>query len=306
MFDNATNFSITNVTIDGAAYGRPPSNRGAGGIFIRHSTNGTVANNRVSWSLADSIHITGGSHNIRVAGNSVDHSLDDSIAVVNYNDGTGDVVIEGNTVQDNRAGRGITAVGASNVQMRNNTISGNTGDGAGVYIASEPAYNTAPPRNILVEGNTIQNTGGPGKGHGQIMLWSGKGPVSNVTIRNNQVRDSKRPDLAVVLSGSMNGITLEGNQIDGEISKRNGASFNGSNSTNNSNMANGVPVPAPAGGGTGGGGDGTPTPPPLPPSPTPDLTPRGSSAPGWTPNTVLPAIEAMRRTITTTTRPPNC
>jgi hypothetical protein len=76
------------------------------------------------------------------------------------------------------------------------------------------------------------------------MIWSGAGPVSNVTIKDNQIRDSKRANLAVVVSGKTSGITLEGNQIDGEIAKRNGGSFNGNNTTNDSRMASSAPVPA--------------------------------------------------------------
>jgi conjugal transfer/entry exclusion protein len=243
--EDADNFSVTGLTMNGAAYGVPPKGQGGGNIFIRHSTNGTISNNALSYTMADAIHMTGGSHDIEVTGNRVDHAGDDSIAAVNYGDGTGGVQISGNTVTDNLWGRGITAVGASDVQITGNYIKGNSADLAGVYVASEPAYNTAAPRNVVVEGNTVQDTGGPGKGHGQIMLWSGKGPVSNVTIRDNEVRDSKRPDLAVVLSGSMSGITLEGNQIDGEISRRNGGSYNGSgNTTNDASMAAGAPVPA--------------------------------------------------------------
>lgn len=49
-----------------------------------------------------------------------------------------------------------------------------------------------------------------------------------------------------------------------------------------------------------------PSPPALPPSPTPDLTPQGSSAAGWTPNVTMPTIDSMRRSVMTTTRPPNC
>jgi hypothetical protein len=268
MVQDATGFTLRGLTLDGAAYGTPQY--GGGPIFVYRSTNGTVANNRLSYTHADAIHITGGSQNIDVTGNRVDHSHDDGIAVVNYGDGAGNVRINGNTVLENRWGRNITAVGASNVQITDNYIKGNSADGAGVYIASEPRYNTAAPRNVVVEGNSIQDTGGPGKGHGQIMLWSGKGPVSDVTIRDNEVRDSKRDDLAVVISGKTNDITLEGNQVDGEITRRGGGSFDGSgNTTNDPQMANAAPVPAGmpiqvADNGTNDGGSGTPAPqPPL-------------------------------------------
>jgi hypothetical protein len=249
--ENANNFSVTGLRLDGAAYGAPSSG-GGGNVFVRNSRGGTVANNQISYSMADAIHITGNSRDVQVTGNRVDHAGDDSIAVVNYGDGAGGVRINGNTVTDNRWGRGITAVGASDVQIQNNFIDGNESDGAGVYVASEPAYNTPPPRNVEISGNTIQNTGGAGKGHGQVMLWSGAGPISGVTIRDNDVRSSERDDLAVVLSGSMSGVNLEGNQIDGEITRRNGGNFGGSgNTTNDPTMANSAPVPA-----------GTPTPAP--------------------------------------------
>lgn len=48
------------------------------------------------------------------------------------------------------------------------------------------------------------------------------------------------------------------------------------------------------------------SPPALQPTPTPDLTPQGSSASGWRPDTVIPTLESMRRAIMTTTTPPNC
>jgi nitrous oxidase accessory protein NosD len=198
----------------------------------------------VKYAQADSIHITGGSTDIDVTGNRIVGSNDDGIAVVNYGDGAGNVRIDGNTVTGNRWGRNITAVGASDVKITNNFIDGNAADGAGVYVASEPAYNTAAPKNVLIQGNTIQDTGGPGQDHGQIMLWSGKGPISDVTIRDNEVRDSKKGDLAVVISGQTSNVMLEGNNIDGEISRRNGGSYDGDGNTmNDSDMASAAPVP---------------------------------------------------------------
>jgi parallel beta-helix repeat protein len=242
---DANNFTVSGVTFDGAAYGVPPRGQGAGDLFVYNSTDGTITNNSLSYTWADAIHITGGSNDIDVTNNRVDHSGDDGIAVVNYGDGTGDVGISGNTVTNNLWGRGITAVGSSDVQITNNLISGNEADLAGVYVASEPAYNTDVPRNVLVEGNTIQDTGGAGTGHGQIMLWSGQGALSNVTVRDNEVRNSERSDLAVVVSGPMNGVTVDGNSIDGAITRRNGGSYNdGGNSTSDTSMANSVSVPA--------------------------------------------------------------
>jgi hypothetical protein len=53
-----------------------------------------------------------------------------------------------------------------------------------------------------------------------------------------------RADLAVVVSGKTSGIILEGNSIDGEISRRGGGSYGGDgNTTNDVRMASSAPVP---------------------------------------------------------------
>jgi hypothetical protein len=48
------------------------------------------------------------------------------------------------------------------------------------------------------------------------------------------------------------------------------------------------------------------TPPAMQPTPAPDLTPQGSSASGWQPNTVSPSIDQLRGIISSRTKPPNC
>jgi len=68
-------------------------------------------------------------------------------------------------------------------QLRN-YVKGNSANLAGIYVASEGSYGTAAPKNVLVQGNTVQDTGGPG--HGQIMLFSGNGPLSNVAVKEGQ------------------------------------------------------------------------------------------------------------------------
>jgi hypothetical protein len=314
----AKNFTVQNVTFNGHANGKPTEHGvGGGNLFIKNSQGGEILNNKLYGTLADAIHLTGGTRNVTVAGNYIENASDDGIAVVNYKDGSGGVTIQGNTVVGNRWGRNITAVGADSVQIVDNYVRGNSSDGAGIYIASEKSYGTAAPKNILVQGNSLQDTGGPGKGHGQLMIYAGNGTIDGVTVNDNEIRDSKRDDLAAVISGSTRGVVLEGNNIDGEISRRGSGNFAGNgNTTNDPKMAsaapvpNRPPVPGSSGGGPGGGstgpGPGEYTPPTVPPSPTPDLTPRGSSAAGWRPNVTLPQVEQMRDRITNLTRPPNC
>ena len=120
----------------------------------------TVARNVVYRTYSDGIHVTGKALDGRIICNTVRETGDDMIAVVGYGAGTepvvGQVLIEANDVVGNYWGRGITAVGAKDVTIRNNKI-GMTTRGAGVLVTSEKYWKTANVRNILVEGNIISD-----------------------------------------------------------------------------------------------------------------------------------------------------
>jgi polygalacturonase len=226
MVQNAHNFLVRGLTLNGQGFSRTPK-YGGGALFIYHSSHGKILNNHLLYTAADAIHITGGSQNIAVEGNRIEFAGDDGIAVVNYGEAVRNrILIKNNTILNNRWGRNISAVGGQDVQISGNDIMGNTADGAGIYIASEPAYDTAGPSNILVQDNTLQNTGGPDKGHGQIMLWNGNDKsISDVQIRNNRIQASKRGDLAIVVSNTVRDVILEGNSADGITTLRGGASI---------------------------------------------------------------------------------
>jgi hypothetical protein len=54
---------------------------------------------------------------------------------------------------------------------------------------------------------------------------------------------------------------------------------------------------------------GTPSswsPPPVPLAPKPDLSPKGSSSSDWQPSTTIPSIDAVRRAVKSSTKPPRC
>ena len=177
--DGATHFAIDGVTI---------LNANSAGMMVYGASYGTITNNIVRDTNADSIHMTGGSHHITVTGNRVENSGDDGIAVVSY--GTSnvahDITISANTVLNNNWGRNISVVGGDNVQITNNYISGNGAGLAGIYLATEPAYDTAGVHNVQVTGNTVLNTGSSTTGHGNIMLYDGTAQtISGVAISGN-------------------------------------------------------------------------------------------------------------------------
>lgn len=145
------------------------------GIFLSRADHFVVENNEVRRTLADGIHITGGSRYGRVKGNTVAETGDDMIAVVSYmgkdwlpqqaknsnwvreqalQSLVHDVVIENNIVSGQYWGRGITVVGGDAITISGNQIS-NTTQAAGILIAHEDVYGTYGAHNILIEANEI-------------------------------------------------------------------------------------------------------------------------------------------------------
>jgi parallel beta-helix repeat protein len=151
----------------------------AAGILVFRATRFLVAENTVSRSLADGIHITAGSSDGKVLNNTVRETGDDMIAVVSYlgKDGwtvrdsistlkaefaarkaidlSHNILIENNQVSGQYWGRGITVLGGEKITIRRNTIDRTT-QAAGVLIGRESSYVTFGSRDVLVKGNTIR------------------------------------------------------------------------------------------------------------------------------------------------------
>lgn len=192
---NAVNFGISHVIIDGS--------EGAG-IFVQGSSKGTIENNEISNTLADSIHMTGGSSELTVTGNTIRNSGDDGIAVVSYEKNTtltSRITIYGNSVLNNKWARGISVVGGDTVDIHDNTVACDK-PFAGIYIASEPSYHTYGASNVKVHGNTVKGCGGRKYGHGAVMVYTGYKPNDHIDVTGNTIEDS--PDTGVFLHGKDN------------------------------------------------------------------------------------------------------
>lgn len=160
--------------------GTPGANSAStAGILMLRADRFLIANNTISRTLSDGIHITNGSRNGRILKNIVRETGDDMIAVVSYasngnpaahtaSDLLADwstrldqrvnknLLIAGNTVGGQYWGRGITVVGGRKVTIMRNTID-NVPIGAAILLAREANYETFGTRNVLVDGNTIRN-----------------------------------------------------------------------------------------------------------------------------------------------------
>lgn len=195
-----------NRVIEGGEPGSPLANSsGSAAIFVYHATNFLVAENTVSRSLSDGIHVTAGSSYGRVLDNKVSETGDDMIAVVSYvaDPGTSaaeimanfdarkasglnhHILIANNTVSGQYWGRGISVVGGEHVTIQGNSID-RTVHGAAIYLARETSYLTFGVRNILVRNNRITDVqtttpryaagtvspNAPKTGHGAIEIYS--------------------------------------------------------------------------------------------------------------------------------------
>ncbi len=174
------------------------------GIMVRGQVNkGIIRNNTIRNSLADGIHITGGSSNISIENNDLIETGDDSIAVVSYRSQqalSSNITIKGNRIQRSYS-RGIAHVGGKNVLISNNRIEGTSS--SGILVVEDHNYDTYAPEDTQIEGNTVLQAGGFAVKRGNqfgIEITSG---ASSVTIVNNTISESVSRGMSVSAAGTL-------------------------------------------------------------------------------------------------------
>lgn len=169
-----------NKILPSGSPGTPGANSAStAGVLMVRADRFLIANNTISRTLADGIHITNGSRNGRILNNTLRETGDDMIAVVSYidsgnpalnkaSDVLGDwtrrldermdknLVIAGNNLGGQYWGRGISVVGGEKVTIARNTID-NVPLSAAILLAREANYQTFGTTNVLVEYNTVRN-----------------------------------------------------------------------------------------------------------------------------------------------------
>lgn len=145
---DTTGATVSNVTIVGA--------QGAG-ILVDNCNTVTITGCDISYTLADSVHITNGTYNVTVSNCSSDHSGDDGCAVVSYSaDPAGachDIAVSGHTVTNQLGGRGLSVVGGYNVTYSDCTL--NKTAAAGIYVACEGSYLTRDVDDVVFQRITL-------------------------------------------------------------------------------------------------------------------------------------------------------
>lgn len=182
---------------------------GAGGILVLRAADFTVAENQVQNTLADGIHMTGGSHHGRVVLNQVRNTGDDMIAVVSYANESPvrDVLVVDNDVAGTSWGRGLSIVGGERITLHSNTVA-DVLRAAGVLVAQEGNWNTHGVNDARVESNRLRAIQTPARtpatlaservqltGHGAIEVHAIQVPsnatgVGNLVLRGNVVESA--------------------------------------------------------------------------------------------------------------------
>jgi parallel beta-helix repeat protein len=219
FISGATNFEIYGIYVEGM---------GSTGIIAKVGTSsgGNIHHNWVSDNYSDGIHMTHGTYDVEIHHNRVRRTGDDMIAVVSYlNDGAicRDINIYNNDVRDQKWARGITAVGAQNVTITNNTVVNSWG--AGIYAYAESTRSTYGNDGIQISNNTIIGANASLDPtinsdtskivrQGAIHVGGYTGQIAqNITIDANTITASRYR--VISLSPNVAGCTITGNTING-------------------------------------------------------------------------------------------
>ena len=171
VLDGGSLQEVRDVVIDGGS---------AAGIFVHGAEDYEITDNVVQNTLADAIHNTYGSRRGLVARNQIVNSGDDCVAVVSYVGDdriSGDIVVEDNSCIDSHA-RGYTVVGGERVRIASNYVEHSRA--AGIYLASEPSFNTYAATDVSVIDNTIVRANHDGSlAHGAILVYGREGTATS-------------------------------------------------------------------------------------------------------------------------------
>lgn len=184
------------------------------GILILGAQDFLVACSDVSDTKADGIHASRGASNGLVTFNRVRNSEDDGIAVVSYRkdrQATG-IVIEHNSVELVRWGRGIAVVGAADIVIRDNTVR-SIAMAAGIIVAREAFWDTQGARNVIIDRNRIYDI------QQSLAALDGRERTGQAAIDLNS--DDDDPSLAVtdvtVTSNAISGSAYGGIRLNGNV-----------------------------------------------------------------------------------------
>ena len=162
------------------------------GVFLYGSTENYIEGNYVHHTWADHIHHTSGARQSWVWNNFIFNDQvskgDDGVACVTYGPTStrcADMEWWRNTILGTGWGRGYAVIGGDDINIHHNWAIGVAG--AGLIVASEPAYDSASSARITLANNYVYRSA-HAIGHPGILI-SGQntaaGPLDAITLTNN-------------------------------------------------------------------------------------------------------------------------
>ncbi len=182
------------------------------GIHLCGVDDAVVRHVRVRDSRGDGVHVSCGSRNVTLVGNTVSGSGDDCFASVGY----GIVRNHDITIRDNvcegGAASGVTIGGTSGAIVRANRLV-RTG-AAGIRVESEQHWSTERADDVLIEANVLVGVRQRADiGHPALLVYSNLGALTDVRLRNNII-EAPATHMAVQLYATAPG-TLAGVEVTG-------------------------------------------------------------------------------------------
>lgn len=197
---------VRDVTVRGAS---------AVGILVWGARDFEIVGNTVVDTMADGIHNVGGATNGVVRNNTLRNVGDDCFAVISYvveRVITSNITIRDNTCTGGKA-RGVAVVGGEDVLIQNNIITASAA--AGIYLASEPGYDTYAAKRVRVIGNRLIGVDtSSALRHGAIFIWGRAGGTTtaelgprtfqneDLTIQGNRIENTVNGAAHIVAQGS--------------------------------------------------------------------------------------------------------
>jgi hypothetical protein len=200
--------SLNNILIDGSA---------AAGVHAEGATDFSLVDVAVRDTMADGIHMTGGSTGGTVVRPRVCGAGDDGVAVVSYGGQplSGSISVTGPMVRDQTGGRGLSVVGGSDVEYRDINVI--RSDGAAVYIAAEGEWATQGVDGVRVLGGTIDqaNTDPLDTAHGAVIVYASAAGqrIEDVEVSDLSITDT-HPQAPWVVGLNGNGAAMADIRMD--------------------------------------------------------------------------------------------
>ncbi len=172
--------TISNVRVTGSA---------GAGVYFSGATHFVARDITITGTRADGLHMTGGSAFGQVENITTDQTGDDGVAVVSYDHDPApchDITEKNITVGSTRWGRGITVVGANNVDIRQFSVARTSS--AGLYVANEgnPFFTRSVEQVAITDGTVTGANWDKDIEQGAILVYSGNQGrfVHDVTVSN--------------------------------------------------------------------------------------------------------------------------